>query len=365
MVTGHTGFKGAWLITWLLSLGSEVVGYSLEPPSEPNLFDLAGLEKRITHIHGDVRDIEHLEETVKRHSPEFVFHLAAQSLVRASYEEPHLTFETNIMGTVNILEAIRRVQTVKVCQIITSDKCYQNREWVYAYRENDALGGHDPYSSSKACAELVTSSFRDSFFNPANRPSKGTAISTVRAGNVIGGGDWACDRLVPDCIRALSSKETLIIRNPKAIRPWQHVLEPLSGYLMLASMMYDGGDLYPDAWNFGPLSFDNIEVGHLADLITHEWGEDNKNATIEKGAVRDSEMHESHYLKLDCTKAHNILGWKPSMSVVDAVQMTIDWYRTYYKDAGKDILDLTTNQIENFVTRAKALGQPWAEGTGA
>jgi len=252
LVTGHTGFKGGWLSLWLKELGAEVIGYSLDPPTKPSFFEAVDLKNKLIHIIGDVRDEKHLLSVFTKYQPEFVFHLAAQSLVRRSYKEPRLTYETNIMGTINVLETVRKTNSVKACIIITTDKCYENKEWVYGYRENDPMGGYDPYSSSKACAELVVSAYRNSFFNPKDYGKiHNIALSSVRAGNVIGGGDWGKDRIITDCVKTLFENKTINIYNPQATRPWQYVLEPLSGYLLLGSKMYKDGRKYSSAWNFG------------------------------------------------------------------------------------------------------------------
>ena len=347
LITGHTGFKGSWLSLWLTELGANVIGYSLEPPTEPNLFESVNLKDKITHIIGDVRDEEHLISVFEKYQPEFVFHLAAQPLVRISYKEPKLTYETNVLGTVNILEAVRKTKSVRVCVIITSDKCYENREWVYGYRETDPVGGYDPYSSSKACAELVTSAYRRSFFNPKDwGKTHNVALSSVRAGNVIGGGDWGEDRIIPDCMRALSKGETVVIRNPSATRPWQYVLEPLSGYLLLGTLMYEDGTKYSDAWNFGPNDESIITVEELVKLVIKHWG---------SGAYRidtSSHHHEAGLLKLDASKACVLLGWKPIYDVYEAVEKTINWYKIFYNGMRKEKLyEFTLGEIGEYVNR--------------
>lgn len=345
LVTGHTGFKGSWLSLWLLELGANVIGYSLEPPTEPNLFDSIKLKNKITHILGDVRDEKHLFNVFEKYKPEFVFHLAAQPLVRLSYTEPKLTYETNIMGTINVLEAIRKTNSVKVCIIITTDKCYENKEWIYGYREIDPMGGYDPYSSSKACAELVVSAYRNSFFTPDDYgKNHKITLSTVRAGNVIGGGDWGEDRLIPDCARMLSHNKTIIIRNPKATRPWQYVLEPLSGYLLLGSKMYKNGKKYGSAWNFGSNDNDIITVEEIVKSVTINWG--NGDYKIDTS----SQPHEAGLLKLDTSKARTFLGWKPVYNIYETIKRTINWYKYFYNGVEKDKLyKITVNEIWDYM----------------
>jgi CDP-glucose 4,6-dehydratase len=345
LITGHTGFKGSWLSTWLMELGADVIGYSLEPPTRPNLFDALSLDKKLIHIIGDVRDEEHIFSVFKKYQPEFVFHLAAQPLVRFSYKEPKLTYETNVMGTVNILEAVRKIESVRVCIIVSTDKCYENKEWVYGYREIDSLGGYDPYSSSKGCAELVSAAYRNSFFNPNDYGKRhNVVLSTVRAGNVIGGGDWGKDRLIPDCVRMLSQNKTIIIRNPKAIRPWQYVLEPLSGYLLLGSLMYKNGKKHSSAWNFGPNDNDIITVEELLKLVIKNW--DSGNYKIETSY----QPHEAALLKLDVSKAHTLLKWRPTYNISKTIEKTINWYKIFYSDKKvKDLFKLTVKEIENFI----------------
>jgi len=341
LITGHTGFKGSWLSLWLTELGAKVIGYSLEPPTKPNLFKSINLKDKITHIIGDIRDEEHLISVFEKYRPEFVFHLAAQSLVRFSYREPKLTYETNVIGTVNVLEALRKTKSVKVCIIVTSDKCYENNEWVYGYREIDPMGGYDPYSSSKGCAELVTSAYRRSFFNPEEySKTHNVALSSVRAGNVIGGGDWGEDRIIPDCMRALSKGESIIIRNPSVIRPWQYVLEPLSGYLLLGALMYKNGVKYSDAWNFGPNDESIITVEELVKLVIKHWG--SGTYTVDTS----SHPHEARLLKLDSSKARALLGWKPIYDIYEAVKITISWYKNFYNNVCKeDLYEFTVKDI--------------------
>lgn len=347
LITGHTGFKGSWLSLWLTELGARVIGYSLEPPTEPNLFDSINLKDKVTHITGDVRDEKHLISIFEKYQPEFIFHLAAQPLVRMSYKEPKITYETNVMGTVNILEAVRKTNSVRVCVIITSDKCYENGEWVYGYRETDPMGGYDPYSSSKGCAELVTATYRRSFFN-SNDYGKihNVALSSVRAGNVIGGGDWGEDRIIPDCVRALSQKKEIVVRNPGATRPWQYVLDPLSGYLLLGALMYENGAEYSSAWNFGPNDESILTVEKLVKLVIKHW--DSGSYTIETS----SHPHEAGLLKLDTSKARAVLGWKPIYNIYEALEKTFNWYKNFYSDMGKEELyEFTIKDIMEYVNR--------------
>jgi len=347
LITGHTGFKGSWLSLWLTELGASVIGYSLESPTEPNLFEAINLKDIITQIIGDVRDEEHLTSVFEKYQPEFVFHLAAQPLVRTSYKEPKLTYETNVMGTVNILEAVRRTKSVRVCVIITSDKCYENKEGVYGYRETDPMGGYDPYSSSKGCAELVTSAYRKSFFNPEDYgKTHDVTLSSVRAGNVIGGGDWGEDRLIPDCVRALSQKKEIVIRNPQATRPWQYVLEPLSGYLLLGGLMHEEGAKYSNPWNFGPNDESIITVEELVKLVIKHWG--SGAYTIDTS----SHPHETGFLKLDASKARALLGWKPIYDVYEAAEKTINWYKIFYNGMRKEKLyEFTVEEIMEYSNR--------------
>lgn len=342
LVTGHTGFKGGWLCLWLQSMGAEVTGYSLAAPSNPNLFEAANIAKGMTHITGDVLDLGHLQSAVSRHRPEIVFHMAAQALVRRSYAAPVETYATNVMGTVNVLETVRQTKGAKVVINITSDKCYENREWSRGYMESDPMGGHDPYSSSKGCAELVTAAYRNSFFNPVRYADHGVAVASARAGNVIGGGDWAEDRLVPDIIRAFMQSKPVQIRNPNAIRPWQHVLEPLSGYLLLAEKLWLEGGKWCEAWNFGPDDSDAKPVSWIADHLTSMWG--NGAAWARSG---ESPLHEAHYLKLDSSKARERLGWWPALGLDQALRFTVDWYKVHAQ--GGDLRAITHRQIDDYI----------------
>ncbi|MBA7516671.1 CDP-glucose 4,6-dehydratase [subsurface metagenome] len=347
LVTGHTGFKGGWLSLWLKELGAEVIGYSLDPPTKPSFFEAVDLKNKIIHIIGDVRDEKHLLSVFEKYQPEFVFHLAAQSLVRFSYKEPRLTYETNVIGTVNILEAIRKSKSVKAAVVITSDKCYENKEWIYGYRENDPVGGYDPYSSSKGCVELVVSAYRRSFFNPTNQNDHKIAISSARAGNVIGGGDWREDRLIPDCLKSLSEDRAIIIRNPEAVRPWQHVLEPLNGYLLLGARMYKDGAKYNGAWNFGPSDSDLITVEEITKKIVSYWGSGKY-----KNEISLKNPHEAKLLKLDCSKARSILNWYPAYNIDEALSKTVGWYKMFYDEIGEDSLfKYTIKQIRDYEKR--------------
>lgn len=356
LLTGHTGFKGSWMALWLDELGAEVHGYALAPTSEDTLFEVAGVEDLLaSHRIDDVRDHNSLQKFVQEVRPEFVFHLAAQPLVRVSYREPRETYETNVMGTINLLEAVRLCDSVRVCQVITSDKCYENHEWVYAYRENDPMGGFDPYSNSKGCTELVISSYRQSFFHPEKLNQHGVSLSSVRAGNVIGGGDWAEDRIIPDCVRALSKGETVEVRNPLAIRPWQHVLEPLSGYLWLAACQRQQPGMYEDGWNFGPTGANNINVAQIADMAVNTWGEGNWHAP----EVTRDPLHEAAFLKLDIAKANSLLAWYPAGTVPQAVNDAIVWYRALY-DKSIEMQAFTRKQISDYTRRAVEQQLAWA-----
>jgi CDP-glucose 4,6-dehydratase len=357
LVTGHTGFVGSWLILWLEAMGAEVVGYSLEPPTDPSLFEILGLAERVNHIHGDVRDIDRLKEALSQHHPEMVFHLAAQSLVRFSYDHPVETYGTNVMGTVNLLEAVRTAPEIRVCVVVTTDKCYENRETGHLFREDDPLGGYDPYSSSKACAELVTGAYRRSFFSGSAAGEGTVALSSVRAGNIIGGGDWAEDRLIPDCVRALNQGRDITIRNPKSIRPWQYVLEPVAGYLWLAALMWRDPSSFSEAWNFGPPESDCVTVGELTDMLLRFWGGRSWSAA-ERGKA-DPEKHEAGSLKLDCSKAMTGLKWQPVYPLIKAVEQTVQWYREYGHDPDGDLYRYTLNQISEYVEDARKAEAVW------
>ncbi|MBN1983897.1 MAG: CDP-glucose 4,6-dehydratase [Chitinivibrionales bacterium] len=337
-VTGHTGFKGSWLCLWLTRLGALVSGYALHPPTNPNLFDLINLKSLINSTIGDIRDLQKLKKIISDFQPEIVFHLAAQPLVRVSYTCPVETYETNIMGTVNILESIKFCQSVRSVVLVTSDKCYENKEWHWGYREIEQMGGYDPYSSSKGCAELVINAYRSSFFNPANFKTHRTSLASVRAGNVVGGGDWAQDRLIPDSMKALLEEKPIIIRNPAAIRPWQHVLEPLFGYLSVAQKLFEEGPEFGQPWNFGPNDDDCKPVIDIVEYICKQWG-DNAHFTVSDNYG----PHEAHYLKLDCSKSKNLLHWKPHLNLHASLDIIISWYKNFRKNA--DMHTISSNQI--------------------
>lgn len=338
LVTGNTGFKGSWLSLWLQHLGSEVIGYALPPPTRPNLFEVADVAKGMCSIQGDVRDFEYLKKTIETYEPELIIHMAAQSLVRYSYINPVETYSTNIMGTVNVLEAARMTKSVRAVIIVTSDKCYRNNEWLWGYRETEPMGGHDPYSSSKGCAELVTSAYRNSYFNIKEFERHGTGIASVRAGNVIGGGDWSEDRLIPDIMKAFMKDRSVIIRNPYAIRPWQHVLEPLHGYLCLCEKLWENGPEFSSAWNFGPRDDDAKEVSWVIDKIADLWGD---GAQWDLDA--DHHPYESRYLKLDSSKSRNFLGWSPKLGLNASLEWVVEWYRKYRDNA--DMRHYTESEI--------------------
>lgn len=341
LVTGHTGFKGSWLCLWLQALGADVAGYALAPPTTPNLFEAARVGQSMRSITGDIRDFDKLIGLVRSHRPEIVVHLAAQPLVRRSYEEPVETYSTNVMGTVNVLEAVRLAGDVHAVVNVTSDKCYDNREWVWGYRENDRLGGFDPYSNSKACAELVTDAYRNSFFSTTDFARHGVALASVRAGNVIGGGDWAADRLVPDIVRALSAGRAVVVRHPTAVRSWQHVLEPLGGYLRLAQALYVEGPAYAGAWNFAPDEADARPVRWVVERFISRWGGD---MTWE--VQRGEDWHETNLLKLDASKARTLLGWKPRWPLAKTIDKIVEWHQGFLRDA--DIRALTQSQIRAY-----------------
>lgn len=341
LITGHTGFKGSWLSIWLHELGADVIGYSLDPFSDRDNFVLSGICNKIIDIRADIRNHESLHRVFEKYQPEIVFHLAAQPIVRLSYEYPRETYETNVMGTLNVLECIRSTENTKIGILITTDKCYENKEQIWGYRETDRFGGYDPYSSSKACAEILISSYRNSFMNPNEYEKHGKSIASVRAGNVIGGGDWAKDRIVPDCIRALETNSQICIRNPQAIRPWQHVLEPLSGYMLLAEKIYESPIQYAGGWNFGPEYNSFTNVWDVAGKIINAYG---------SGELRDcsnpNELHEASLLFLDITKAKQKLGWKPKLDIDKTIQKTVDWYKRYKNEV---VYDLCVEQIRDYV----------------
>jgi CDP-glucose 4,6-dehydratase len=342
LVTGHTGFKGSWLSLWLHALGAEVTGFALPPPTEPSLFEAARIGELIDHVEGDVRDFAALQRTVAAARPELIFHFAAQPLVRLSYAEPVETYATNVMGTVHLLEAARQVPGVDAVVCVTSDKCYENREWVWPYRESDPMGGHDPYSSSKGCAELVVSAYRQSYFS-----SGGPALASVRAGNVIGGGDWAVDRLVPDLVRAFEAGVSPLIRSPDAIRPWQHVLEALGGYLMLAERLLaedlqDNGRSFAEAWNFGPSDKDARPVSWIVERMRAAWGGGAGRALPDTGP----RPHEAGMLRLDTSKARAALGWQPILPLDQALDWIVAWHKAVA--TGYDARAVTLAQITDY-----------------
>ncbi|NNJ11076.1 CDP-glucose 4,6-dehydratase [Chloroflexales bacterium ZM16-3] len=343
-LTGHTGFKGGWLALWLQHLGAEVTGYALAPGTEPSLFELARVSEGMHSLIGDVRDADGLAAALAESRAEVVFHLAAQPLVRYSYANPLETYATNVMGTANLLDAVRRTPGVRAVVIVTSDKCYANREQIWGYREDDPMGGHDPYSSSKGCAELVTAAFRDSYFPPGRYAEHGVALASARAGNVIGGGDWSADRLVPDILRAFGEGQPVQIRSPRAVRPWQHVIEPLGGYLHLAERLYTGGVAFAEGWNFGPQPEDARPVAWVLDYMVRAWG-----ARASWAHDGGQHPHEAGLLTLDCTKAHSQLGWTPRLRLGEALDWTITWYREYLN--GHDVRMITEQQIAHYMAR--------------
>jgi CDP-glucose 4,6-dehydratase len=335
-LTGHTGFKGGWLVLWLQAMGAKVTGYALSPPTEPNFFTVANVEQGLVkHLIGDIRDAEQLKNAMQAAQPDIVLHLAAQALVRYSYDQPIETYSVNVMGTVHLLEAVRATPSVKAVVNVTTDKCYENREWHWGYRENEAMGGFDPYSSSKGCAELVTAAYRQSFLHGA-----GIALASARAGNVIGGGDWSADRLIPDFLRALDAGQTLNIRSPNAIRPWQHVLEPLSGYLLLAEKLFTDGASYAEAWNFGSNDHDAKPVRWIVEqLAAHR-------PDLHWQCDTTPQAHEAHYLTLDSSKAKHRLPWQPRWRLATALQKTLAWHEAW-RD-GQDMQAVTLAQIDDY-----------------
>ena len=348
LVTGHTGFIGSWLVTWLIHLGAKVVGVGLEPPTNPSLYKLNNLKDFIIDYKKDIRNYSEIEQIIKKHKPEFIFHLAAQSLVLTSYKEPMDTFSTNVMGTANILEALRKHNSKTTFINFTSDKCYENQETDYSYNENDKLGGHDPYSSSKACSEIITKSFRESFFeNEENEIS----ISTIRAGNVIGGGDWADNRLVPDCIRHFEKEQKIIIRNPESIRPWQHVFEPISGILLLAYNMKKNPSKFNESWNIGPI-FTNISVKEIVEKIIKKMGHGNWDKSKEL-----KNFHESNILKLDSSKIQNNLDYFQCLTLDETIEYTVEWYKK--SSEKQNMFNFSIQQIENYLGKADSLNAKW------
>jgi CDP-glucose 4,6-dehydratase len=349
-VTGHTGFKGAWLAEWLTTLAAKVTGYALDPPTQPSLFAAIDLQDRVRHVVADIRDCDRLLAEVQAAQPLVIFHLAARALVRRAYEEPRETFETNVMGTVNVLDAARACPSVRAVVIVTSDKVYENLETGRAFRETDPMGGRDPYAASKGCAELVTAAYRESFF------ADGAAVASVRAGNVVGGGDWAPDRIIPDSVRAVVAGEPIVVRNSDAIRPWQHVLEPLSGYLRLGAMLLVNGRRYEGAWNFGPTEeYSDQTVRWVVERFVEEWGAG--SWTTPNAA--NGQPHEAHRLSLDSSKAREQLEWAPVWDTGTAVRRTASWYREYYR-APAMARELVDDELEAYQQDARDAGLPWA-----
>lgn len=336
LITGHTGFKGTWLTKILVNMGAQVTGYSLDYPTQPSLFQLTRLDQKINHIIGDIRDLKHLQEVFQSVQPEIVFHLAAQPIVLTSYKNPVMTYETNVMGTVNLLECVRNCRSVKSVVNVTTDKVYENKEWEYGYRENDTLNGYDPYSNSKSCSELVTNSYRLSFFQ-----DREIAISTARAGNVIGGGDFAPNRIIPDCVRAMEEKQTIIVRNPNSTRPYQHVLEPLFSYLEIAEKQFKDPS-YSGNYNIGPDDRDCITTGELVELFCNLWGDGASWKSIQTNGP-----HEANFLKLDCSKMKKVFQWKPTWHVETAVEKTIDWSKAYLMN--ENVSEIMDEQIKVFM----------------
>jgi CDP-glucose 4,6-dehydratase len=341
-LTGHTGFKGSWLSLWLQSMGAEITGYALAPNTEPNLFTLAKIADGMNSIIGDIRDLERLKAAVLAAKPDIIIHMAAQPLVRYSYDFPVETYATNVMGTVHLLEAFRASDTAKICINVTTDKCYENKEWHWGYRENEPMGGYDPYSNSKGCSELVTSAYRNSYFNPLHFNKHGKALASGRAGNVIGGGDWAADRLVPDIMMAFCRGKKVSIRNPHAIRPWQHVLEPLSGYLALAEQLWHKPVELAEGWNFGPIDGDCKAVGELVKLAAELWG---KEASWQ--IANGDHPHEASFLKLDISKAKARLHWQPRWRLEEAVATTVEWYKVWH-GRSSDLHQFTLQQLMRY-----------------
>ena len=349
-ITGHTGFKGSWLAMWLLQLGAKVKGYSLAPYTSKDFYKVCGLDNKVNSVIADVRDYNKLQAEVNSFDPEVIFHLAAQPLVRESYSFPRETYEINVMGTVNLLEASKSLSNLKSVVVVTSDKCYENIETEKGYKETDPMGGHDPYSSSKGCTELVVSAYRNSFYQKLN-----IMLASARAGNVIGGGDWCKDRIIPDTINALVSGNPIQVRNPKAVRPWQHVLEPLSGYLTLGAKGGKNWAKYANAWNFGPESLKLIKVKEVVELVLEYWGSGSWEDVSDPKAV-----HEAHLLNLDCTKAKNGLDWEPVLSTEESIQLTVDWYRIF-QNAKEDMYNFSLSQLNNYIEKARIKGIIWSK----
>jgi len=337
-LTGHTGFKGTWMSLCLNQFGSKLKGYAKPPLNQPNMFELTGISQYIESELADINEYQKLEASMKSFNPEVVFHFAAQPLVRESYNNPLETYMTNVIGTAHVLEAVRQVRSIKSVVIITTDKCYENKEWIWPYRENEALGGHDPYSSSKACAEIVTAAYRKSFYD-----TNQIGVATARAGNVLGGGDFSTDRLIPDIIRSIQNNEVIKLRYPQAIRPWQHVLEPLTGYLLLAEQLYKNPNRFSDSWNFGPYEQDTKTVSEIVELLMDKIGKGSWEPDL------NNHPHEAHLLKLDIQKAHAGLNWRPLLTIEQALETTFSWYEAWQKN--EDMLKVTTTQIQDFFRR--------------
>lgn len=354
LITGHTGFKGSWLSVWLSSLGARVVGLSLDVPSSPSNFDASSIENVVEDYRADVRDKDAVATLVESVQPDFVFHLAAQALVRPSYAEPIETLTTNAIGTANVLDALRRLKKTVVAVMITSDKAYDNVEWVWGYRETDRIGGRDPYSASKGMAELVIRTYVDSFFS---NDKSDVRVGIARAGNVIGGGDWATDRIVVDCMRAWSEKKVVEIRSPSATRPWQHVLEPLSGYLSLACSLSESTALHGQAFNFGPPAVQDYSVQDLIEGMSQHW----ENVRWLDTSITKEHVHEAGLLKLNCDKALHFLNWNPTLVFDETVEMTVDWYKKFYEDQDSSMLDFTTSQIREYTELGRTRGCRWAD----
>lgn len=340
-ITGHTGFKGGWLSLWLASMGAKVTGYALAPDTTPNLFNVLAIDSLLEKSHiADIRDLSSLQKAMSEAKPDVVIHMAAQPLVRYSYANPVETYATNVMGTVHVLESARSIDTLRATVIVTTDKCYENKEWTWGYRENEPMGGYDPYSNSKGCAELVTSAYRQSYFSKSNSTNN---VASARAGNVIGGGDWSKDRLIPDAIKAFEANKPLMIRNPLATRPWQHVLEPLSGYLILAQALYERGSDFASGWNFGPRDEDNRSVQEVINLLITGW------CDVAKWQKESSEQpHEANLLKLDCSKARFQLGWLPQWNLETAMQKIVQWQKAY--QAKKNMQEVSLAQINQYIS---------------
>lgn len=344
LLTGHTGFKGSWLTLWLRSLGAEVTGFALEPSTEPNLYDLARVSIGINDLRGDLRDLGALLEVITDTEPDIVLHLAAQPLVREGYRDPLGTYSSNVMGTLNLLEAVRQVGCVRACVLVTTDKVYANKEWLWPYREDEALGGHDPYSSSKACCELLAQSYAASFFSTDRYAEHGLALATARAGNVLGGGDFAPERLIPDVLKAWSAGEPVTLRYPQAVRPWQHALEPLAGYLQLAAALYENGPKFAGAWNFGPSESDMCSVGDVVDQLAQRWPQ------APGLRIEPSDLHEAGLLRLDSSRARQLLAWQPRWSLQRCLEQTLDWHLAWKR--GEDMRDITLSQLNQYRGRS-------------